>query len=245
MTDTARWIRFGRIVLAACAVAGSARAAGGPDSGADAFRRRVEIGARIGAFRLRDRRRSGPRGYDNRNLQVNYIGSVWGLDEEQDSLPRPFIRLLLGPYGGFGLGFDRIRASTVDWGDEEKSYRATDGDLVIQGPMVFGFARFPNASAWTPFAEAGFVFYRADFRADPEWLAHSPGRRFTAGDTSGVTLALGCDYALGDRWAASAFWRWQRGANAEATAYFPPYRPRSGSFPMDYNMAGIGLYYSF
>ena len=208
---------------------------------------RLIIGARIHHFELKDTRRRVRGRLENTNIRGNFVGSVWGLDEIQHYVPRLYVLLLAVPYVGAGVTFDQVSAETVDWGDEEKSFRATDGDLETWGPTFFVQARWPNASRFTPFAEWGRTKYFADFKEDPDWAAVAPGYRFEVDDTYGTMHALGCEYAITPNWSVHAYWRRLRGASVAARAYFTP-GPRvgrAGAFPIEYDMYALGTSYHF
>lgn len=208
---------------------------------------RLEIGARIQYYNLQDSRRPGPDGLNNNNLQVNYIGSVWGLEEIQDYVPRFYAQYLATPYFGVGLTYDHVAAETRDWSNVEQTRTGSDGDLHVWGPMLYLFARYPNPTRFTPILEAGWVYYFADFKEDANWAAAGPGYRFKVDDTDGYYLALGLDYSVNDRWHVQAYWRRLFEAEVDARAYFYPGSRihRSGSFPLEYNMYGLGLSYAF
>ncbi len=208
---------------------------------------RVMLGARMHHFELQDRRRRIRGRLENTNIRGNFVGSVWGLDEIQHYTPRLYLIALPIPYVGAGLTYDQISARTVDWGDEEKSFRASDGDLETWGPTFFIQARWPNATRLTPFAEWGRTKYFADFQEDPDWAAVAPGYRFEVDDTYGTMHALGCEYAITPNWSVHAYWRRLRGASVAARAYFTP-GPRvgrAGAFPIEYDMYALGTAYHF
>ncbi|HOU20972.1 MAG: hypothetical protein KBC66_05980 [Kiritimatiellae bacterium] len=208
---------------------------------------RLELGARIHHFTLKDTRRTGSNGRNNNNVRINFIGSVWGLDEIQDYAPRLYIQYRVIPYVGAGLTYDHVAAKTRDWGNVEQTRYGTDGDVHLWGPMLYLFARYPNSTRFTPMAEAGWVRYFADFDVNPAWAAIGPGYRFEVDDTDGYYLALALDYAINDHWHAQAYWRRLYDAEVDARAYFSPGSRvgRYGSFPMEYEMFGLGMSYGF
>lgn len=211
------------------------------------FEGRLELGARIHHFSLRDTRRTVSGRRDNNNIRINFIGSVWGLDEIQDVVPRLFLQYAVTPWCGLGLTYDRIAARTRDWGNVEKTRYGTDGDVRLWGPMIYLFVRYPNPTRFTPRAEAGWIRYFADFDVNPAWAATAPGYRFEVDDTDGYFLALALNLAINNHWHAEAYWRRLYNAEVDARAYFTP-GPRVGrygAFPMEYDMFGLGVTYVF
>ncbi|OQA26479.1 MAG: hypothetical protein BWY59_01366 [Verrucomicrobia bacterium ADurb.Bin345] len=203
---------------------------------------RWEVGARITHFSLEDDDRGG----NNSNIRGNFLGSIWGLEEEQSYLPKPYIQYLVIPYGGVGLGYDAMTIKTVDWGDDARTFKSSDGDLTVQGAAFYLFGRYPNETRFTPFAEVGFVYYMADFDEDSEWKATGPGYRFEVDDTSGNYIALGCNVQIYEQWFMNIYFRRLFEATVDGKAHFGPgYRPRSGSFPLENDAWGLGVSYQF
>lgn len=211
------------------------------------LRDHLEIGARIHHFNLKDTLRSGRNGPANSNIRINFIGSVWGLQENQDYFPRLYAQYALVPFFGIGATYDHVAAKTLDWGNLEKTEIAGDGDVTIYGPLFYLFARYPNSTRFLPFAELGWAYYFANFEETAQWAATAPGYRFEVDDTSGYFLALGVDFALHEKWHANLYWRRMFQAEVNARAYFTP-GPRVGrygAFPMEYEMLGLGVSYRF
>ncbi|MDY0150499.1 MAG: hypothetical protein RBT03_10500 [Kiritimatiellia bacterium] len=208
---------------------------------------RLKLGARLHYFTLKDTRRRGPNGLDNNAIRINFIGSVWGLEEIQDHVPRLYAQYLAMPYFGVGITYDHIAAETRDWGNVEQTRTGTDGDVHVWGPMFYLFVRYPNQTRFTPQAEAGWVRYFADFDVNSAWAATGPGYRFEVDDTDGYYFALVLDVAINDHWHAHGYWRRLFDAEVDARAYFSPGSRvgRYGSFPMEYEMFGLGMSYEF
>lgn len=211
------------------------------------FDGRLELGARIHHFTLRDTRRTRSGRLDNNNVRINFIGSVWGLEEKQDYFPRLFLQYAVVPWFGAGLTYDHVAARTRDWGDVEKTRYGTDGNVHVWGPMLYLFVRYPNSTRFTPKAEAGWVRYFADFDVNPAWAATAPGYRFEVDDTDGYYFAVALDYAINNQWRAQAYWRRLFDAEVDARAYFSTGSRvgRYGAFPMEYDMFGLGVTYAF
>jgi len=205
------------------------------------------IGARVYHFELSDTRRSQNNKYSNNNIAGNFIGSVWGLDEEQDYFPRLYVEWAFSPYLHLGLTYDHVRAATVDWANDEKSATSTDGDVEVWGPLLYAAGRLPNDTIFTPFLELGWAEYFASFDVNPAWAAVGPGYRFEVDDTSGYFFGLGVDVEFADNWSVNLYWRQMSGADVRARAYFTPTSRigRKGSFPMDYDIVALGIQHGF
>lgn len=207
---------------------------------------RLEIGARIYRFSIRDDRRTGPNGPRNSNPRVNYIGSLWGLDEIQDYIPRLYVQYAFTPYFGAGVSYDRLAAKTLDTPVKEKNWKPGDGDIQIRGPMLYLFARYPNMTRFTPFGELGWIYYYADFKVMDKWASLGPYHRFSVDNTHAYFLGLGLNTALTDRWHVNAYWRRTFEADVDVRVYFRKERlSRKGTFPMDSDVFGLGVSYLF
>lgn len=205
------------------------------------------LGARMYMFQLADTRRTVHGQYSNSNVRGNFIGSVWGLDENQDYLPRLNLSYWFNRYVGLGLTYDQVSAKTKDWGNIENTVTSSDGDVNIWGPMVYVSGRAPNSTLCTPFAELGWATYTASFDESASWAATAPGYRFEVDNTSGFYLGLGLDFEINSNWSVDVYWRQMNNAEVDARAYFTPSSRvgRYGAFPMDYDMYGIGVNYHF
>ena len=238
------------VALGACgAWAATATAETNDDArGTAALRDHLEIGARIVRFDLKDTQRDARSGRpSNFNVEGNFIGSLWGLEEIQDYVPRLYAQYAFIPDLGIGITYDHLGAKTLDWGDLYASTIEGDGDLEVWGPMVYLFMRYSNSTPVRPYAELGGAYYFAQFHESAEWIGGNPGYRFEVDDAFGVYLACGVDVALQESWHMDVYLRYLYGAEVDARAYFKPGAKagRTGSFPLDYIMAGAGLAHSF
>lgn len=208
---------------------------------------KLVLGARMYNFNLADTRRTTRGRLSNSNVRGNFIGSVWGLDENQNYIPRLNLGYWFTPYLGVGLTYDEVSAATVDWGSVEQTFTSTDGDVNIWGPMLYVTGRAPNSTRCTPFAELGWATYFASFDEDPAWAAAAPGYRFEVDNTTGYFWGLGLDFEINSHWSVDVYWRQMNNAEVEARAYFTTSSRvgRYGAFPMDYDMYGIGVNYHF
>ena len=208
----------------------------------------LEFGARIHYFSLKDTRRTTRNGqHDNSNIRGNFIGSVWGLDEIQNYIPRLYLQYAVSPFWGAGITYDSIGAKTKDWRDPINQITSSDGDVTAWGPMLYLFARYPNETRITPLIELGWVHYFADFDEDALWAASGPGFRFEVDNTDGYYLALGLDFDVADNWHVNTYWRRTFDTRVDTRAYFSPGPQvgRYGVFPLEYEMFGLGTSYRF
>lgn len=201
----------------------------------------LEVGARVCYFKLQDNRRSGDNGYDNWNLDQNYIGSLWGLDEEQNYFPRLYVQYAFIPYAGVGLTYDQAKAKTLDWGNEEKTVESSDGSLEIVGPLLYLFGRYPNASHFMPFAELGVAHYAADFNQSGE--RGNTGHHMNVDDTDALFVGLGLMASLPRHWSCELYYRRMENADVDAKSDLSGEVTRRGSFPMDYDLFALGASY--
>jgi opacity protein-like surface antigen len=204
---------------------------------------RLSIGARFTYFWLEDTRRSGEKGYDNSNLEGNFLGSLWGLDTQQHAFPSPYLEYRV--VSGFGLGatYDEQRARTLDWADEDHTATAGDGDVEIRGVGVYVVARYRNRTRFEPYADLGYAWYHSHFYESPGWSA--PGRRFVVEDTDGWFFAAGCRVGLGRHVAVDAVYRYSHVGDVVARAYLVGNHYRGGAFPMRSELLGVGAAYTF
>jgi len=207
----------------------------------------LSVGLHVTRFWLEETRRPTDHGYDNTNIQGNFLGSLWGIDEKQHYFPNPFVEYRFVSSFGLGVAYDQSRARTLDWGNAEQTITSGDGDLEIRGLQFYVLGRYPNKTRFAPFANAGFGRYHATFYETAEWKAGSPGRHFVVNDTNGWFLALGCNVALAKHLGLDGLYRHSQihevsgcACADEACAH-----PRCGAFPMRNNLLGIGVAYGF
>jgi len=203
---------------------------------------RVVLGARFTYFWLHDTRRSGGDGYDN-DYEGNYLGSLWGLDARQHYFPSPFLEVRIASSFGVGAAYGQARARTLDWATDEHLETAGDGDLEIRGIQVYAFGRYRTRSRFTPYAQAGWSFYRSHFFESPAWSG--PGRRFEVDDVDGWFVAAGCRVDLGPRFGLDAVVSHAGVDDVPARAYLRPNRYRAGAFPMRHTSVGLGATLAF
>lgn len=233
---------------ATLAVAGSAAEAGSTRSQGKGFvakyvAGRLRVGATFTHYALEDTRRSGDSGYDNGNLDGNFLGSLWGLDVQQHWWPNPYVEYRILSGFGLGVGYDQLRAKTLDWANDERTAVAGDGDVEMRGVGVYVFGRYRNRTRLEPYGSIGYSWYESSFDVSPGWAA--PGRRFEVENTSGWMISVGANLALTRKIAADVTLRHSEIGDIQARAYFRPNRYRAGAFPMQYNALGFGAVITF
>lgn len=235
------------IVLLASAAAGAdvapTAAQGQPGFAGRWIATRLSIGARFSHFWLEETRRAGENGYDNSNLEGNFLGSLWGLDAQQRYFPSPYVEYRVASAFGVGVTYDEARAKTLDWADEDHVATAGDGDVEIRGVGVYVVARYRNRTRYEPYANLGFGWYRSRFFESPGWSA--PGRHFVVDDTEGWFVAAGCKVNLGRHLGIDALYRHSHVNDVVARAYLSKNRYRGGAFPMRSDGLGVGVVYAF
>ena len=204
---------------------------------------RLVVGARFTYYWLEDSRRAGENGYDNGNLEGNFLGSLWGLDAQQHYFPNPYLEYRVVSGVGIGATYDQLRAKTLDWADDTQTATAGDGDLEIRGVGVYLVGRYRNRTRFEPYGTLGFAWYQSHFDVSPGWAA--PGRRFEVEDTDGWFISAGCKMSVAKHVGVDVTFRHSHVADVAARAYFRPNRYREGAFPMRYDALAIGVLYAF
>jgi opacity protein-like surface antigen len=204
---------------------------------------RLSIGARFSYFWLEETRRSGENGYENSNLEGNFLGSLWGLDAQQHYFPSPYLEYRVVSGFGLGVAYDEQRAKTLDWADADRTATAGDGDVEIRGVGVYVVARLRNRTRFEPYANLGFAWYHSHFFESPGWSA--PGRRFVVEDTDGWFVAAGCRVSVGKHVAIDGMYRYSHVGDVVARAYLVGNHYRGGAFPMRNEALDVGVAYTF
>lgn len=216
------------------------------------LRRHVEIGTRITHFELKD---------DRRSTDDTFLGSIIRLDDKQDLMPtKLFLAFRVNDLFGFELNYDKVAARTITVTGK------SDGTISMSGPIVSLFARYPNQTAFTPFAGFGLAYFSAAFNETDHWRLgyDSPEDYISAGKPAtpkgdrlrtmhvssdvGRVIVLGLIWRITNSWALDAFWRTM---DVEADAVFTstvhgvPENSRHGEFPLDHDAWGLGAKYIF
>jgi len=191
---------------------------------------RLEIGTRWTRFTLLKSHQGEP-------FHGSFVGSITELREEQDQWPNKlFVQYGLSPYVWAGLSYDHLRARAWDSG-------GGDGSIDMQGVMPYVAARWANRTRWTPYAEAGLVYYRTSFDSDPNW-ANNGQREFALDNTCGYALALGCDCALTRNWSAGLYGRYTY-AKVNGSFFDFGQDLQDFTFPVSHWTYGVGAKHAF
>mgnify|MGYP000244704375 CR=1 FL=1 len=216
-----------------------------------------ELGTRITRFRLKTTHKTEP----------TFIGHVDTLEAQQElALFRPFVAWR--PVYGLGLEltWDEVRAKTFNKQAQSDPEPISDGEFIINGPILTLTGKFKNTSRFEPSAGLGFAFLNAGFNhaawwhygfgSYEHWLSTPEAERyqpykggmryFHVKDTTGFVFTMGCDYKVTEHAMAEAYFRYMA---ADVDAY---YTDRAGrehakwtSIPLDNYVFGLGFHYAF
>lgn len=209
------------------------------ESGQAGAWRGFEIGTRLLHVELQD----DERGVGTDTRDDNFLGTIDQLDLDDDLAPtRIYAQYFFSENIGVGVSYDAIEADATD---EE----ASDGLIQASGPILYLVGRYPNGSAFTPFAEVGVGFYSTSFDEEESWADDGEFRRYMkTDDAEAFVLALGCDYNINEAWSVNLYARVVEGLDFDAAHYNTenPSRPRqTGEFTLDYFGVGLGVKYAF
>lgn len=203
------------------------------------LRDRLSIGTRMLWYSLTDTEQG-------EEFDGSFIGSINRTTEDQD--PAPFfvyVEYAISPYFGLGISYDQFKVVTLD-------SKGGDGTFELSGPILYGFGRLENGSAFTPFAELGVAFYSVDFDPRDEWTffggSPTPVNRLETDNTTGFVVAGGVDIEIIEHLSANIYLRYVN-VDFDVDNFFIPFsntQPVSkGTFPGDHFAYGIGLKYTF
>ena len=210
----------------------------------------VEVGTRITYFMLRDDHRDFFGG--NR-----FYGSINDLDVKQQYLPiKVFVAYKFNPYFGVELSLEQLDVET--WSRNPQDGNSwTDGTINLIGPIASVYARYPNATRFTPYAGLGLGYFFADFDYNAAW--HHPAdvqnydptfyQEFQLDDSLGWLVYGGVTANLTERWALDLQVRYMKldvdGITLSSRGGSPYYENGSFTFPMSNTSVGVGIRYSF
>jgi opacity protein-like surface antigen len=204
---------------------------------------RLTVGLRGTHSWLVENRRAGENGYDNSNKKGNFLGSLWGLDAQQQYVPLPLVEYRVVGAFGAGAAYDQVKIKTLDWANPERTVTAGDGDLEIRGVQAYAFGRYANRTRATPYVQVGFAHYWSRFLESPGWAA--PGRYFEVDDTQGWFVTAGVRFAVGKGLAVDACYQRRQLGDIKAAAHLPGGGRIKGVFPVRSNVVAVGVVYGF
>ncbi|MCX6997474.1 MAG: outer membrane beta-barrel protein [Kiritimatiellaeota bacterium] len=212
----------------------------------------VEVGTRITYFILQDDHRDFHGG--NR-----FWGSINDLDVKQQYLPiKLFVAYKFNPYFGVELTMEQLAVET--WSRPPNPLdgtTGTDGTINLMGPLASVFARYPNATRFTPYAGLGLGYFFASFDYEAVW--HHPAdfrsydptfyQDFKLDDSLAWLLYAGLAANLNERWSLDFQVRYMKldvdGVTLTSRGGSPYYENGEFSFPLSNTSFGLGLRYSF
>ncbi|MEM7396433.1 MAG: outer membrane beta-barrel protein, partial [Verrucomicrobiota bacterium] len=211
-----------------------------------------EVGTRMTYFSLSD------------DSSDSFLGSINKLEGETSYNPfKVFAQVTFKKYFGAELSWDKMEAETRT--RDGKS----DGTLDMSGPILMLNARYPNRTAFTPYAGIGLAFMSSDFSETHHWRLGYPNvalwraagspttddrtfmgrtREMNVDDDTGVVLYLGCFWNFHPDWSVDVF---IRSIDVTAEAEFvgfqdgEPVRMIPGKFPMKNTAFGLGIRHHF
>jgi opacity protein-like surface antigen len=204
---------------------------------------RLTLGVRVSHSWLVEDRRAGPNGYDNSNKQGNFLGSLWGLDAQQQYLPLPLVEYRVVKTFGVGVAYDEMKIKTLDWANPEHTATAGDGDLEVRGVQAYAFGRYANRTRFTPYLHLGFAHYWSRFLESPGWAA--PGRYFEVDDSQGWFVTAGVRFAVGKGLALDGCYQRRQLGDVQAAAHLVGGGRIKGVFPVRSNVFAVGVVYGF
>ncbi|PHR30548.1 MAG: hypothetical protein COA36_00650 [Desulfotalea sp.] len=224
---------------------------------------KLQIGTRTG-FRVLTDSDSGHKG--GRKGSGTFLGTIYAVDETQDFVPKfLFAKYFFNKYIGVELAYDSIQGKTQATSIGYSGIKS-DGDITVSGPTISLLAQLPTSTNFTPYASFGLGFYSGDFDAANHWglgysdpsvydalgqpssLYHGKSREIILDDRVGLTLGLGCSYAVTSNWLLDLSMQYTA---VDVDGTFNGYQDgelvlvQEGHFPMDNLAFRLGLAYQF
>ena len=165
-----------------------------------------QVGTRYLHVELQDKTRGEP-------FNGSFVGTITEITEDQDNAPdKAYVqyRLMRTPFW-IGVSYDHVSARTMDDsdGDGIADRGGGDGFVDMEGLIPYIQAAWDNKTRVTPFAQIGFAFYNADFKADSNW-SDGGRRRMNLDDTTGVEFSGGLNLRLYKNISADVFARYMK-----------------------------------
>lgn len=201
----------------------------------------LEIGLRISHFSFKE---PSERTYDaDGNLAGGYTAgiSTYDMEEEQHYFPLPYLRYNFLPYVGLQFGWENIEGKTITLDTDAHS----DGNVVLSGPSLMLYGRYPIEEMFAPYAGIGMVFFSGNFDEESGW--HADGlRNMTADDCTGTLLTLGSSITVYENLEADVSFSYLK-AESDGTYWMRgDAQPRATwTFPCDSWLFQVGVKYAF
>ena len=174
--------------------------------------------------------------------QGSFIGSIYKIEANQDYLPlNPYVQATApaGPVElGQGLSYSHLDVATVDSG-------GGDGDIEMDGWMLYLLAAHPNESRFTPFGEIGLAMYQNSFDPISSW-SEDGLRAFALDDSQALYLGGGCDFRIKKNLSANVYLRYVD-VDVDGDYVFRPdaRAPKPFTFTLEHLACGVGVTYVF
>lgn len=176
--------------------------------------------------------------------QGSFIGSLYKIEANQDYLPlNPYVQAttMAGPVElGLGLSYSHLDVATVDSG-------GGDGDIEMDGWMLYLLAAHPNDSRFTPFGEIGLALYQNSFDPISSW-SEGGLRAFALDDSQALYLGGGCDVRIWNNLSANVYLRYVD-VDVDGKYYYRndsrAYHPKPFTFTLEHLACGVGVKYVF
>jgi len=172
----------------------------------------------------------------------SYIGSITGLDADQDYTPaRPYIQVMIPRNNyklGVGISYDHMTVATVDDG-------GGDGDIDMTSLQLYLVAACTSHPYLSPYGEIGLAMYDNSFEPHADWSDNGT-RSMHLDDTTVPYFALGCDVKIDDDWSVDLYLRYVD-VDVDGEYIFKPdgRDPESFTFTLEHLAYGLGVKYVF
>jgi len=172
----------------------------------------------------------------------SFIGSITGLDADQDYTPaRPYIQVMIPRNNyklGTGISYDHMTVATVDDG-------GGDGDIDMTSVQLYLVAACTKHKYLSPYGEIGLAMYDNTFEPHADW-SDNGNRRFNLDDTTVPYFALGCAVKIDTNWAVDLYLRYVD-VDVDGEYVFKPdgREPVSFTFTLEHLAYGVGVKYVF
>jgi len=172
----------------------------------------------------------------------SFIGSITGLDADQDYSPtRPYVQVMVPRKNfnaGVGLSYDHMTVATVDDG-------GGDGDIDMEGLHLYLVVACTKHEFLSPYGEIGIAFYDNSFDPHADW-SDNGNRAFNLDDSTAPYFAAGCALKINEDWAVDFYLRYVD-VDVDGKFIFKPdgREPEPFTFTLEHLAYGLGVKYVF